>query len=312
MHLILEIISGPLSERRRMVREDQVLEVGRSALTDFSVECDPKMSSRHFRIVTTRNACRIEDLDSRNGTEVNGKMISRQLLADDDRIVAGDTRFVVHVEGATGTADASQDSPTGTVGEAVVPVLANYTSQVANSGICQYRGPVEAFPPELLMQQLAKAYQQLLIVNMPLIDPEGKLVLDEPEYLFDWLPEETRKSQSPWIISDPDLAARWNLVRRAWGKDALIGIFCEPGEPLPMPQVRRCAGSFVRPSLFRPQISETAPAVARDLLLGIEVVLVEDDPGESWLLFSTEDLQPLLDGAGLKLAEPKSTGNAVA
>ena len=48
----------------------------------------------------TRRRCRLQDLDSRNGTTVNGRKVTRAVLADGDMIVAGETEFRVHIEGA--------------------------------------------------------------------------------------------------------------------------------------------------------------------------------------------------------------------
>ena len=47
------------------------------------------VSRRHARIVRDLNGYLLEDLDSRNGTVVNGKMVKRHRLSDGDRIQLG-------------------------------------------------------------------------------------------------------------------------------------------------------------------------------------------------------------------------------
>jgi hypothetical protein len=60
---------------------------------------DPHMSARHFVMVCHDGHCRIRDLDSTNGTFLNGAKISEATLNDGDRIEAGRSTFHVRVRG---------------------------------------------------------------------------------------------------------------------------------------------------------------------------------------------------------------------
>lgn len=100
MRLVLEITSGPDAGRKMWLREGQVLEVGRTDLASFAVPHDPRLSGRHFAVRCDRSGCRLQDLDSRNGTLVNGNRVTEVTLRDGDIVVAGETRFVVKLEGA--------------------------------------------------------------------------------------------------------------------------------------------------------------------------------------------------------------------
>jgi len=56
---------------------------------------DPRMSRRHFSIECTLHGGVIEDLNSTNGTLLNGKRIVRAELNHQDQVVAGMTIFIV-------------------------------------------------------------------------------------------------------------------------------------------------------------------------------------------------------------------------
>src|SRR5262249_26673288 len=55
---------------------------------------DPNVSGYHARVFRGPEGYVIEDMDSRNGTFVNGDRVKRHLLADTDRITVGNTDLV--------------------------------------------------------------------------------------------------------------------------------------------------------------------------------------------------------------------------
>ena len=67
--------------------------LGRSRESDITVE-DANVSRRHAEIRREDGAYWIVDLDSTNGTEVNGKRVDRAKLEHDDVIVLGKTELV--------------------------------------------------------------------------------------------------------------------------------------------------------------------------------------------------------------------------
>jgi hypothetical protein len=154
------------------------------------------------------------------------------------------------------------------------------------------------------MELLSKNFQQTLIVNTPLNEEQSE-VFGETEYLLDWLPSETLANGSPWMTSNADAVVKSKIADNAWGQEEMICVYSDPDEELPLAQLRRCAGAFVKPSILRAQLTETVAEVANDLMLEIEAVLVEDEDPASWLILASEDLEPLLASAGLK--KTKST-----
>jgi hypothetical protein len=69
--------------------------IGRHGKIDIKI-LDPKVSRQHADIVVEGSACRIVDLDSSNGTFVNGRRISEPVdLQHGDAVKIGDSYFVV-------------------------------------------------------------------------------------------------------------------------------------------------------------------------------------------------------------------------
>ena len=65
--------------------------VGRDPANDFVID-DGEVSGRHARIVFEDNAFWVEDLDSRNGTHVNGRAVeARTRLENEDLLRLGST-----------------------------------------------------------------------------------------------------------------------------------------------------------------------------------------------------------------------------
>ncbi len=100
------LVSGSLQlEDGRTIPVVDGLVIGRSP--DCAVPLrDEKSSRHHARIVVQVGVVEVEDLDSRNGTLLNGTRVKRRMLRDGDVITVGTTRLVYHV-GAPAVAAAS-------------------------------------------------------------------------------------------------------------------------------------------------------------------------------------------------------------
>ena len=71
--------------------------IGRSNICNIYFD-DDRLSKQHFVIKVNKMGCYIEDLESTNGTFVNGvKMTNRRMLLDGDVITAGREKIVFHV-----------------------------------------------------------------------------------------------------------------------------------------------------------------------------------------------------------------------
>ena len=83
--------------------------IGRSDICNIYFD-DERLSKQHFVIEVTKMACYIEDLESTNGTFVNGvKMTNRRMLLDGDIITAGREKFVFHTMKAEAVSEAEEE-----------------------------------------------------------------------------------------------------------------------------------------------------------------------------------------------------------
>ena len=98
MSVQLKVIGGPhLGKSYEFLEHDSFI-VGRGKQAHFRLPRDDQYFSRaHFMVEVNPPLCRLIDLDSRNGTKVNGTRVSAVDLADGDRIAAGKTLLQVIV-----------------------------------------------------------------------------------------------------------------------------------------------------------------------------------------------------------------------
>ena len=90
----ITFVEGPLSGRSFEIGGDALV-IGREPGAHVSID-DVALSRRHARIRGIDGGIEIEDLDSRNGIEVNGAGTRRQLLKSGDTVRLGASLFVVH------------------------------------------------------------------------------------------------------------------------------------------------------------------------------------------------------------------------
>jgi pSer/pThr/pTyr-binding forkhead associated (FHA) protein len=97
MRLIVEIPSGPLSGKQIEVAVGQTVHVGRASKANV-VLADDFLSGVHFALACDSKGCRVIDLNSRNGTKLNGELIIEAPLKNGDKLFAGRTNFTVRFE----------------------------------------------------------------------------------------------------------------------------------------------------------------------------------------------------------------------
>jgi hypothetical protein len=98
--IVLRIVAGPHEGEEFAFDSYGTLIVGRAADAQWRLAKDPFFSRYHFRVEANPPQCRLEDLQSSNGTEVNGSRVTEIDLRQGDRIECGDTVFEVTVTGA--------------------------------------------------------------------------------------------------------------------------------------------------------------------------------------------------------------------
>jgi hypothetical protein len=101
----LTAISGTLKGTTFALTQDEV-SIGRDLSNSFSIN-DPSISRRHclIRKNGSSNGFHVVDLQSYNGTFVNGLPVADHALTHCDQIALGDLRFVFHTHDDTGPVD---------------------------------------------------------------------------------------------------------------------------------------------------------------------------------------------------------------
>jgi hypothetical protein len=87
-----EVVTLTVDGTKHTIEERRVV-LGRSRECDIRVD-DPNVSRRHAELLQEGATYWLVDLDSTNGTELNGKRVSRAKLADGDTITLGGTDVV--------------------------------------------------------------------------------------------------------------------------------------------------------------------------------------------------------------------------
>lgn len=298
---IIQVESGLKEGHRFVLSHGQLLKFGRTEWADAVFNSDASMSGVHFSVEFQGDACIVADLDSKHGTFVNGQPISRVIAHTGDRIRAGKTTFRVELEGVPAAGRGGESEHRPPVETLIANQQATFTVEACKSTVNCYRGSVLEMPPARLTKMLGKTYQTTLILSLHKLDrPPRSLV--SPEYLFNWLPDELREENSPILLSDQEQFGDFGIVLEAWGKDTLIAVFSEKDHPLPIDQLRRCAGVYTRPSFLRAQLGDTVAELANDFLLEVEAVLVETESTQDWALYSLTNLEPMLIELGIQKA----------
>ena len=92
----LQVTAGPLADSTYFLTEAEI-RIGRDPSNSLAIS-DLSLSRRHCLLGQGKDGYKIRDLDSRNGTFVNGEVVSEQTLNHGDQISVGDSVFVFLVK----------------------------------------------------------------------------------------------------------------------------------------------------------------------------------------------------------------------
>jgi pSer/pThr/pTyr-binding forkhead associated (FHA) protein len=84
--------------------------MGRRKDCDLRIPLDA-VSRKHCRIFTEKDTLKIRDLNSRNGTIINGQTIEETLVKPGDRLTIGPLTFVMQVNGKPDRIEAAPPAP---------------------------------------------------------------------------------------------------------------------------------------------------------------------------------------------------------
>jgi Inner membrane component of T3SS, cytoplasmic domain len=108
----LEIVEGPEAGRQVPLSASEPLEIGREPGVGFELTNDDLVSRRHARLTPTTGGVIVEDLESRNGTFVNGDEIQTPAyLAPGSQLLIGVTVFELRTAAQAAGATAVRPIP---------------------------------------------------------------------------------------------------------------------------------------------------------------------------------------------------------
>lgn len=106
-YLVIQLEGKPPIRRKL----DKDVELGRGLGAEVWIS-DSRASRQHCKIFRENNAWMIEDMNSANGTFINGEKIARQTLADGEVIQIGSTRIIFHNSDLNDDRPSRPDKPT--------------------------------------------------------------------------------------------------------------------------------------------------------------------------------------------------------
>ena len=89
----LELVTAIRSAK--LIPNGSRLSVGRTTEADFCIATDRQMSRLHFAIDFTSEDTQLMDLESTNGTYLNGQRVTKCALRNGDKVIAGMTIFAI-------------------------------------------------------------------------------------------------------------------------------------------------------------------------------------------------------------------------
>lgn len=96
-YLIRKHVDGTVADRWELGEAELVVGRGDKAQARHA---DAEMSREHFKVAPSAQGHVLRDLQSRNGTFVNGERVTEIELKSNDQIRAGETYFVYSTESA--------------------------------------------------------------------------------------------------------------------------------------------------------------------------------------------------------------------
>ncbi len=253
MYAVLEIASGPNRGQTFEVRPGRTLKVGRHDQANLVLRDDAMMSNVHFTLECDGQVCRIRDLNSRFGTQVNHVRVTEATLRDGDRVAAGSTTFVIRILGADAAAEAV-GHPQAAPPIAEVPMAMAGNKPAARPPLAASQG-IAGQVLQVLRRQHDGLYALLDAARDPLVLARLAEAPDQWQTLYEGPQGEALAAFGPFLVKlpaeSPFLEA---LVRDGWGQSWGVFLTC----PLPFPEVRKHLRRFLtvklpngRPAYFR-------------------------------------------------------------
>ena len=324
---VFDVIAGTGTGREIRVKIGQTFSVGRSRQTDFPFLDDLAMSGRHLQMEFLAGEVAVQDLGSRNGILVNGIPCKRAILIEGDRVVAGDSVFVLRFEYHT-KAGSSPFTKTmavpALIGKATPEPLAlaalSYQRFQCRSGLTLFRGFESQFDPVKILAEIS----QSLAISILLIPRHKKpgssraqtadpnTATSERMPLFDWL-EKDEQHHSPMFASPVALKKSAQGITDRWGRNSFLCLLHNSDDD----SLRESMQAFVRQKATGPlkilasQVDYYRPSHLIELLANGDAeemkcfvgsataIFTEIHGGDRWAIFASQKFEKILRSCGM-------------
>lgn len=318
MYILLVVQSGFSSGRQVCLPRGKQVCVGRSSQADFAFAKDSFISGTHFLLENDDDNCWITDLNSRNGTYVNGSKVQRSRLNNGDTIMAGHTVFLVQLktEDAEITRDASSHfSRARDTNVEPQPITSDITQEELAARHRQDR----------LLQLFRGEFQPLYAVLDQEADKKLLARIYSSDAHFESLGDHSAEAREDSAITHPklyltrlfgDSVLLDMLVREGWGRNWGIYVTYLGGltvltrhlyELLQAPTGDEKHFSYYNPRVLREYLQKCTQEEALRCMGPIENLLLEDEHPDHLLEFSRSDSGVSIKRIPLN-APPESSG----
>ncbi len=145
MSLFLRVRVGSKTKDVAILQQGTPVAIGRLPENDVDMPNDDQMSSRHATLVLSGDTCELRDLNSTNGTTVNGEPVTTTQLRHGDSFRCGLTEFVIDwptqpgilIDSGTAVADPDVSGSVVTASQGTAP-------NPADEDLCQQEIEIEA------------------------------------------------------------------------------------------------------------------------------------------------------------------------
>ncbi len=318
MQAVLQVTTGPHTGRIIVVQQGTIFRIGRTTKADYAISEDTFLSGAHFCIEWAGDSCVVRDLNSSNGTFLNGTRMSEGLLKTGDVITAGQSSFTIAYEGAAGGQNAGRplvpDAPTQAM--RAITTMPEDDSAKINPALTASRAfrvpgvqppplPTQAPPPPPPPQQVAPVPPRVaaaLEVMRGLADPVAAIfdvrsAAGALQRLRDsGVTVEPLNDHMALFTIDPESRACAMAVGEAWGNGWSIYVTSHTPLPVLRNHLRRFATVFssdgvefkfrlADPALMGAFLSGLSGEEAKAFFGPIAALILESASGDELLLF---------------------------
>ena len=280
MLAVVTIDSGMEFGRRMWLRHNEIVRVGRGFRADFPVSGDHRLADIHFTLQAAHDACWLRIADHGAAVWINGQQVHEgQVLAHDDLIVAGGTRFRVMIEGTRG-------------GPSPQIQAIRYRAERCASDWPRFVGDVQDHTLLDIARLAANHHQLHLVVNLRNAREPVPHTLGADSDLLRHLNDRPLARKQLILISPPDGVDLLQRLQTLLGKDAVCCLFTDKPKRALADALRPVVISYSAPSILDAQLATCPAGFVRGILMPVSLVVVEAQDGRQWHAYPNPDQVP--------------------